>query len=354
MNITVQINTHPSVSELTRDVNYRLFSQLATAYPDIHISFVSDNKIDSCDFHETDTTFFSIGPVMTNSITTGLWYRFSLLRFLQKNKADVFVSNSVRCNLKHQSRQIITITSDTQLKPMFRSFIKAAKLIIVPNEYIRNLLIEKYPESENKTFNLSLLPNDNIIPLNFTQKEEVRSVISEGKDYFLLYAENAGEEKIISCLKAFSFFKKWQQSAMKLLIIANDKQKTALSKQLETYKYRNDVKLLASEKKDVACAAAYSCIFISDKQMIDSKMNDCMHMQIPLIVEDNAYYRSSFGESVLYAKSDEKELSQKMILMYKDETLKNEYTTEAFKKITAVSFKERCGNFMNAIIGSSM
>ena len=366
MNIAVQINSNLSDQDIVRDVNYRLFNPASSTqhqvssiqhpassiqHPLSSLTFLSDKKNDSCLLNDTNTKHFTLSPTITNSITAKIWYEFSLNSFLKKNKVDAFVSHSHYCNLKHHSRQIIHISNDDFIRKSNRhQYIKAAYRIIVSNEYIKQLLIEKFPEVESKIISIPLLPDEQIKSLNFTQKEEVKSVLSDGKDFYLLMAEDVDEHKIITTLKAFSFFKKWQQSSMNLLIVADDKKTISLSKQLETYKYKADVKLIPAEKKDVACAAAYGCIFISEKQQPDYKMNDCMQMQIPMIVHDFEYYKAEFHDSVLYAKTDEKELSQKMILLYKDEALRNEITNAAYQKIMQTDLKDFTTRFLSSIV----
>ena len=264
MNIAVQINSNLSDQDIARDINYRLFN------PAPSLTFLSDKKNDSCLLNDSTTKHVALTPIISNSISAGLWYQFSLNSFLKKNKVDVFVSNSHYCNLKHHSRQIIHISNDDFVRKSNRhQYIKAAYRIIVSNEYIKQLLVEKFPEVESKIISIPLLPNEQISSLNFTQKEEVKTVLSDGKDFYLLMAEDVDEHKIIITLKAFSFFKKWQQSSMNLLIVADDKNIISLSQQLETYKYKADVKLISADKKDVACAAAYGCIFISEQQKTD-------------------------------------------------------------------------------------
>jgi glycosyltransferase involved in cell wall biosynthesis len=366
MNIAVQINSNLSDQDIARDINYRLFN-LASGiqhpassiqhpvssiqHPASSITFLSDKKNDSCFLNDANTKHIVLSPIISNSITAKIWYQFSLTSFLKKNKIDVFVSNSHLCNLKHNAKQVIHILNDDFVRKSNRhQYIKSAYRIIVSNEYIKQLLIEKFPEVEPKLIFIPLLPNEQITSLNFTQKEEVKTVLSDGKDYYLLMAQDVEEHKIITALKAFSFFKKWQQSSMNLLIVADEKTRVSLSKQLETYKYKADVKLIMADKKDVACAAAYGCIFISENQKSDYKMNDCMQMQIPMIVHDTEYFSSTFQDSVLYAKTDEKELSQKMILLYKDETLRNEITNAAYQKIMEENLTDFTTRFLKSIV----
>ena len=211
MNIAVQINSNLSDQDIARDINYKLFRIVSSIqYPASSISFLSDKKNDSYLLNENITKHLALTPQIKNNITAGIWYQFSLNSFLKKNKIDVFVSNSHYCNLKHPSRQIIHISNDDFIRKSNRhQYIKLAYRIIVSNEYIKQLLIEKFPEVVTKIISIPILPYDQIRPLNFIQKEEVKSVLSDGKDFYLLMAEEVEEHKIITTLKAFSFFKKW-------------------------------------------------------------------------------------------------------------------------------------------------
>jgi glycosyltransferase involved in cell wall biosynthesis len=359
MNIAVQINANLSDQDIARDINYIIFNPVSSImypvssiqHPASSISFLSDKKNGSRLLNDANTKHYVLSPTITNGITAKIWYQFSLNSFLKKNKVDVFVSHSHYCNLKHNSRQIIHISDDDFIRKSNRhQYIKAAYRIIVSNEYIKQLLIEKFPETASKIIYIPFLPNEQITSFNFTQKEEVKSGLSDGKDFYLLMAEDVEEHKIITALKAFSFFKKWQQSSMNLLIVADETKTASLSTQLDTYKYKADVKLIPADKKDVACAAAYGCIFISEQQKSDYKMNDCMQMQIPMIVHNSEYFKAAFQDSVLYAKTDEKELSQKMILLYKDEALRNEVTNAAYQKIMEADLKDITTQFLKSIV----
>jgi hypothetical protein len=106
MNIAVQINSNLSDQDIVRDINYRLFNQASS------LSFLSDKKNDSCLLNDSTTKHVALTPIISNSISAGIWYQFSLNSFLKKNKVDVFVSNSHYCNLKHHSKQIIHISND--------------------------------------------------------------------------------------------------------------------------------------------------------------------------------------------------------------------------------------------------
>ena len=137
---------------------------------------------------------------------------------------------------------------------------------------------------------------------------------------------------------------------MKLLIVANKKQHHFLTLQLENYKYRNDVSLITEDKANVVCTAAYGVIFLSTKQQIKSNMLTAMKSRIPLIVYNSNYFQSSFNDTVLYTTTEPTDLSQKMILLYKDETLRNELVTASYLMVSSTTLKDIADKILTTII----
>jgi glycosyltransferase involved in cell wall biosynthesis len=70
----------------------------------------------------------------------------------------------------------------------------------------------------------------------------VKQQLTEGKEYFLYVGAIHPRKNLINLLKGFSWFKKRYQSNMKLVLVGRMAWKNEMFlKQLESYKYRNDV-----------------------------------------------------------------------------------------------------------------
>lgn len=72
---------------------------------------------------------------------------------------------------------------------------------------------------------------------------EICDAEASGHAYFFCIADGLSETEMIALLKAFSLFKKWQQSSLQLLIswTQTPPYYTSLRQQVATYKYRNDL-----------------------------------------------------------------------------------------------------------------
>lgn len=81
--------------------------------------------------------------------------------------------------------------------------------------------------------------------MEWEEKEAIKEKYTNGTDFFLFNGPLYPPDTLISLLKAFSAFKKWQQSSLKLVLAGPSGKKTAeLKGKLESYKYREDVILL--------------------------------------------------------------------------------------------------------------
>jgi glycosyltransferase involved in cell wall biosynthesis len=105
--------------------------------------------------------------------------------------------------------------------------------------------------------------------LSWAAEESIKTQYTAGKSFFL-YVGMLGESGgLLDLLKAFSIFKKWQQSNMQLVLTGYTNRETAaLAEKLETYKYRQDVVLLENlplEETARLVAAAYTVLYPSTK-----------------------------------------------------------------------------------------
>lgn len=104
-------------------------------------------------------------------------------------------------------------------------------------------------------------------PLSWAAEESIKTQYTAGRSFFL-YLGTLGESGgLVELLKAFSIFKKWQQSNMQLVLTGYPGRETgALAEKLESYKYRQDVVLLERlplEEVARLVAAAYALVYPS-------------------------------------------------------------------------------------------
>ena len=169
--------------------------------------------------------------------------------------------------------------------------------------------------------------DNDINPASWAEKESIKTEYCKGNDFFVFAGDIHNRHHIISLLKAYSIFKKWQKSSMQLVIMGNTTEHSASILQvIESYKHRDDVLIITDpdeQEKLKILSAAYACLYTAESISLPITMPYAMKVGVPLIVSDIPNMREWGLDHVLYANAaDETQIAEKMILLFKDETFR--------------------------------
>lgn len=162
-------------------------------------------------------------------------------------------------------------------KKRFTKTVQAAKKVLALDEWhaqnrtgVERLFLEKAP-----------LPS-----FEWSQLAPVRSALTDGNQYLLAFA---GVNDILTIVKAFSVFKKWQLSTMSLVFVLDtEAEKAQASTILLGYKYRDAVELvLVADFKLEWIAAAYLTIFSGLNSHRFQFLTYTMRYQIPFLMHQD-------------------------------------------------------------------
>ena len=131
----------------------------------------------------------------------------------------------------------------------------------------------------------------------------------------------------MNLLKAFSIFKKKQQSNMKLLLAGRLAWKyDSFLESLKTYKYRSDVVITGYlDEKDLVkvIGSAYALLYPSLWEGFGVPILEAMKCNVPVITSSNSPMQEIAKDAALYIDpSDHNDIADKMMLLYKDEALR--------------------------------
>ncbi|MBV4359152.1 glycosyltransferase [Pinibacter aurantiacus] len=206
-------------------------------------------------------------------------------------------------------------------KKNLKSALQKAAKVIVPSEHYKTLIQNE--SSENKIQVIKPHASPFARPLSWEEKQQVKDKYTSGKDYFVSIISGEKHE-FVNLLKAFTIFKKWQQSSMQLIIIHDENAHQDFSK-LETYKHKSDVHLLqlSEEEKLQVLASAYACMHAVTQESIPFVVINAIFCETPIITSDLPAIKEMAGDAALYASATNVEdISRNMITIYKDETLR--------------------------------
>lgn len=149
---------------------------------------------------------------------------------------------------------------------------------------------------------------------------EVRQQFTDGNAYFLFLATQYSRSVMITVLKAFSIFKKWQLSSFKLVVLIKDTVQEGLIPAFDQYKYKEDIVMIDYDDSKVHSLIRSSFANIILEQQ---GVNNCfgligLNENRPLItLPENMIV---FGEAAFYTDVSESVLAEGLMQLYKNES----------------------------------
>ncbi len=236
-----------------------------------------------------------------------------LLRFLKQRKCLMYIK-VVNYKWEIYKAPIGGFTRDVLKQPVsFIDFISTTGSDLINRNSICQSLYPALP--------------DTFETLSWAETQSVKTQYSGGKDYFIFAGDIAVQHRLIDLLKAFSIFKKWQQSNMLLLITGTTTAYVSLlEEQLITYKYRHDVIIIKSpmlEEQRKLVAAAYALVHPAAVNSWPQPLVLAVQHKVAIIASDIPANRAITDAAVWIDNNDlVNGFSAAMQLLYKDEQQK--------------------------------
>lgn len=314
---------------------FHLFQELSKQHPEHEFVFFADQSLNIP--LNDNASLQVIGKPVRNIWQLNSWLNSKLKKAVQQ-KADILVSlDGTGCTTAN-FQQIIGLKDTKLLKgnSWFESWFKhrhfkklsaQAETLLVVSTQVRQELKDIFLLEEEGIEVISQSPVHLYQPIEWQQKQNVLDQYTDGKEFFLFTGGFDASRNLLTTLKAFSWFKKWQQSNMKLVIVGNvENDPLNLKEKIDTFKFRDDVVVvgkLSPEQLHKVMASAYVLLYPSRLQTFGMPVLEAMRCGIPVIAS-TAITPEVGGEAVMYVAADnEKDISNAMIKLYQDEEFRS-------------------------------
>lgn len=274
-----------------------------------------------------------------------LWRNRQVVSTVKKNGANILISIN-GSPLAVQIPQVIILSESTShqtIKAAAR-YLRAGKpcYIITSSGFMKQRLL-KEGIAASAIFVLPRSPASLYQPVDWEKREAVKLKHTEEKEYFLMPVSSTPHQHILNVLKAFSRFKKWQQSNMQLIIHGTVSGNKKMRELLQTYKYRNDVKMMEDEPADTEyadiLASCMAMIYLPADDRAAIALTEAFQCGVPVITTATGEFTEMAGDTVLYCEpSDVEKLAGNMVKLYKDEKFR--YALGCRAKERSLSFGE--------------
>ena len=370
MTIAVHISFPGNNHDLTGNFNFRCFSILAERFPAYQFIFLFDKPVPPGIKTTANTKIIQVSPAIRNNLLQHFWYNFKLPAFIKKYNTSFFTGNGPVCSLRTGISQCI-IVNDTSfldkrngysaaearyLKKYFKKFVEKATVVAATSQHVLNTITRVCPGAIGKVqmIGRGLPAKTHLQGLHAIQKFKEEN--TGGKEYFLAFITDASIQNTTMLLKAFSAFKKMQLSNMKLLLLVSSVQKENIVKDFGNYKYRNDVIFIIAENDQQVSefiAASYAAIYLPVVNPVEDYALLPIVYHVPVITLSNDYVKAVFCEAAVYCKPGEQQIAEKMMLLYKDENLRNGLVESARQLAGTYTWEKTASNLWHALTGSA-
>ncbi|MGN6618680.1 MAG: glycosyltransferase [Ilyomonas sp.] len=329
--------------------SYYLIQLLKEIYPDHGV----EEQIDLAGAQKyPHNSIIIIKTTNRSNFSVRWWYRVVLPSFVSKVKPQFILHLNGCNNLSIQTPQLTVVTEiqylqkpEKLLSPLknyskknFSSFAQKANTVITYAKTAESFLKEELQVPITKMQVIFPTIATEVQPLEWGEKQLYKLQYTNAKEFFLISRDFRNIDELVFMLKAFSVFKKWQHSSMKLLIAGKlwvDEKDW--QEKLSSYKFKDDVVMqehLNDYYYEKIVASAYAFIHAPTNESDIIPALEAVSCRTPVISFANEVIKEMMGDSFLTAENyDFNLLGQKMIQLYKDETLRDKMISEAEQKL---------------------
>lgn len=308
-----------------------------------------------------------ITATLTNLLQLVFFYTFTLKLIIKKSKANVLLHLHPFCSPAINIPQIIVVknvdvTVSLFTKYYFKKSLKKAARIVVNDDACVAAILSKYstqnpPKIQSKFEIITGAANASFKILDYLAKVFVKDGYADGCDYFIAVAYNFSFKEFITLLKAFSVFKRWQKSNMKLLIVGNiSDYKQQLQAKFNTYKYRDDLVAISSisqQEKAKLLGAAYAVILPSIHTDFFLSIIQSLQVSVPVMVNNTRALQEQFADALLYVDMQNHEvIASQMKLLYRDENLRTNFISKGTIISQGFSFTKSATTLWQCMLAS--
>ena len=276
--------------------------------------------------------FEQIKKPLTKNSSLWYWNQVTLRRILLLKKVDVFVSEYGFCCMRSDIPQWIyfdpafmeqdnVIPSRMGMKLFFPSMAKKAARIITSETYAEEILSKYFPAHSSKALQLSLAEIKDPSLSDWKNREDFLEKVSAGKEYIFCKTSKIQSASIIELLKAFSRFKKFQKSGIRLMLADDLQDPSSYIPSFTSYKFRDEVITTCMSQDDMweRVAAAFALIELPGKTLNDVLGETALRNSIPLISGGESRALANYGNAAAFVAFSHEEIAGRISEIYKSE-----------------------------------
>jgi glycosyltransferase involved in cell wall biosynthesis len=370
----IAVNTRFLLNEYLEGYGYFIYEvlrRMVKDHPEHEFLFIFDRPFDKRFVFAPNVKAIVAGPPARHPVLWKWWYDIQIPRLLKKHKADIFLSCDGFCSLTTRVPQCLvvhdlafihypTFIRKSHLlfyKHFTPKFLEKANSIATVSAFSKNDIMARYKINEERITVVYSGAKEIFHPVDPAIQEQTRNKYTAGRNYFVYAGAIHPRKNLMQLLKAFSVFKKRQKSDWKLVIAGRFAWKYEHFKEsLKTYKYRDDVVLTGYiEEQELVniIGSAYALVYPSLFEGFGVPVAEAMCCHIPVVTSINSSMQEIADDAALFANpTDHTDIAEKMMLLYKDESLRNRLIQKGIERAKEFSWDKTAELLWQALMKS--
>jgi glycosyltransferase involved in cell wall biosynthesis len=345
--IFLQNNPMEGYGHYTAEVVQRII----TSHPEDEFLLLYDRPWENDFTDRPNVSQLLVTPAARHPLSFKYWYDVKATAAVKRWKADVWFQPYGFCSLTSHVPQVLMI-HDLAFKhyPQYISwyqrlyyrwftpaFIRKAKKLVTVSDFSKNDIRKTYRVTENKITVIPGAARTGFVPLDWEEKQAVKDGYADGREYFLFVGGIHPRKNLLNLLKAFSHFKKWQHSNMKLLVAGRMAwQYDELLEKMKTYKYREDVVLLGylpEAQLQRVLATAYALVYPSWFEGFGLPILEAMQAGVPVVCSNTSSMPEVAGDAALLVDpANHDAIGKEMLALYRSEGIRNAFIEKGVQR----------------------
>jgi hypothetical protein len=345
--------------DLEKQFVLAVLGQLVSRHPEVSFAIIGYSQY-LVEYKNVQNTLV---PEVRSYWALRSWYRRKLPALLKRlNVQQLLLLNG--CPANTNIPQLVFVSSLASLQKVSGGQWKALAKRFVLKRLTKSDVIATFTEgqqvqlaaikglSAEKITSVGYTVPEAYKPITWKEREQFIDEQTGGREYFLVPQETLGSNLIL-LLKAFSLFKKRQQSSMQLIIAGNFSPTNYDPEKLDTYKYKADVVMLPNTspaQMATLTACAYAVVMADEKKPAAFAAAAAIHCHVPVVgFEGNNALQQVTGEAALYAANTPESLAEKLKDVYKNENLRQQLVAQASLQASLLSENEKAEKLWNCL-----
>lgn len=317
-------------------VTYNTLKHITATHPEIEFHFLFDSGVDREFLFSDNIKGVNLFPPAKHAVLNIFWFEWSVKRYLNMEKPDLFFSpDGIMC-LGWHGKQVGIIhdinyvhipkdlkwTNRLYYNHFFPKYARRADRLMTISQYSKQDIIEHFHIEGQKIDVIQLGINSFFHAASSQEIDRIRKRFSAGEEYFLFVGTLHPRKNILRLLQAFERFKKESGAAIKLLIAGKEMYRTAeMHEYKNSMQYRDDViftgRLSDDELRQVYAASLALC-FVPYFEGFGLPPIEAMQCDIPVICSNVTSMPEVVGDAALLVNPFDVEDIKNAMIRLKD------------------------------------